>query len=75
VPIPAGEEVAGRVVTSVYAPPLNMTSTTDLALPGLHGALRHGDVKALPADLEAAAFIVASIYIREVPDTKLRFTN
>ena len=74
-PIPAGEAVAGRVVTSVYPPTLNMTSTTDLALPGLQCALRQGEGKDVPADLEAAAFIVASIYIREVPDTKLRFTN
>jgi hypothetical protein len=65
--MPAGEAVAGRVGTSVYAPTLKMTSTTDLACPGLQCALRHGEVKALPADPEAA-FIVASGYIREVPE-------
>jgi hypothetical protein len=45
-----------------------MTSTTDLALPGLHCAIRHGEVKAVPADPEAAVFMVASGSIREVPE-------
>jgi hypothetical protein len=34
-----------------------MTSPTDRALPGLHCAIRHGEVKDLPTDPEAAAFI------------------
>ena len=47
---------------------MKMTSTTDLACPGLQCAIRQGEVKDLPADPEAAAFIVASVYIREVPE-------
>jgi hypothetical protein len=39
---------------------MEMPSTTDLACPGLHCARRHGDVKDVPADPEAAAFIGAS---------------
>jgi hypothetical protein len=39
---------------------MEIPSTTDLALPGLHCALRHGEVKDVPADPEAAAFIGAS---------------
>ena len=52
----------------VYSPTMKMTSTTDLAFPGLQCAIRQGEVKDLPADPEAAAFIVASVYIREVPE-------
>jgi hypothetical protein len=43
---------------------MKMTSTTDLAFPGLPFAIRQGEVKDLPADPEAAAFIVASVYSR-----------
>jgi hypothetical protein len=46
---------------------MKMPSTTDLACPGLHCALRHGDVKDVPADPEAAVCIGASVDIREVP--------
>jgi hypothetical protein len=66
--MPAGEAVAGRVVTSVDSPPLKMTSTTDRELPGLHFTRRQGAVKDWPADPEAAAFIGASVSIREVPE-------
>jgi hypothetical protein len=31
-------------------------------------AIRHGEVKDLPADREAAAFILASVYIWEVSE-------
>jgi hypothetical protein len=51
----------------LYSPTMKMTSTTDLELPGLQFAIRQGEVKELPTDPEAAAFIVASVYIREVP--------
>jgi hypothetical protein len=47
---------------------MKMTSTTDLEFPGLKFAIRQGEVKDLPADSEAAAFILASAYIREVPE-------
>ena len=52
----------------VYSPTMKMTSTTDRAFPGLQCAIRQGEVKDLPADPEAAAFILASVYIREVPE-------
>ena len=39
---------------------MEIPSTTDLACPGLHCARRHGEVKDVPADPEAAAFIGAS---------------
>ena len=73
--MPAGDAVAGRVVTSVYSPTLKMTSTTDLACPGLHCAIRQGEVKDVPAEPEAAAFIVASGYIREVPEPQSESTR
>jgi len=36
---------------------MKITSTTDLAFPGLQFAIRQGEVKDVPADPEAAAFI------------------
>ena len=54
---------------------MKMTSTTDLELPGLHCAIRQGDVKDLPTDPEAAAFIVASVSIREVPEPQSETTR
>ena len=48
----------------LYALTMKMTSTTDLAFPGLPFAIRQGEVKDLPADPEAAAFILASVYSR-----------
>ena len=45
---------------------MKITSTTDLEFPRLQFAIRSGEVKDLPADPEAAAFILASVYIREV---------
>ena len=54
---------------------MKMTSTTDLAFPGLHFAIRQGEVKDLPADPEAAAFMVASVYIREVPEPQRETTR
>jgi len=47
---------------------MKMTSTTDLEFPGLQFAIRQGEVKDLPADPEAAAFTLAGVYIREVPE-------
>jgi hypothetical protein len=47
---------------------MNMTSITDLEFPGLKFAIRQGEVKDVPPDPEAAAFIVASVSIREVPE-------
>jgi hypothetical protein len=52
-----------------------ITSTTDLEFPGLHFAIRQGEVKDLPADPEAAAFILASTYIREVPEAESETTR
>jgi hypothetical protein len=54
---------------------MKMTSTTDLAFPGRHFAIRQGEVKDLPADPEAAAFILASVYIREVPEPQSETTR
>jgi hypothetical protein len=54
---------------------MKMTSTTDLAFPGLPFAIRQGEVKDLPADPEAAAFILASVYIREVPEPQRETTR
>jgi hypothetical protein len=51
----------------VDSPTLNMTSTTDLALPCLHFVIRQGEVQDVPADPEAAACMVARVDIREVP--------
>ena len=50
---------------------MKITSTTDLEFPRLQFAIRCGEVKDLPADPEAA-FIVASVYIREVPEPKCK---
>ena len=57
-----------RVLGMVYSPTMKITSTTDLEFPGLKFAIRQGEVKDLPADPEAAAFILASVYIQEVPE-------
>jgi hypothetical protein len=46
---------------------MKMTSTTDLECPGLNFVIRHGEVQDVPADPEAAAFMVARVDIREVP--------
>jgi hypothetical protein len=54
---------------------MKMTSTTDLEFPGLHCAIRQGEVKDLPNDPEAATFIVASAYIREVPEPESQTTR
>ena len=47
---------------------MKMTSTTDLECPGFYCAIRHGEVQDLPADLEAAVCMGASVSIREVPE-------
>ena len=47
---------------------MKITSTTDLEFPRLHFAIRQGEVKDLPTNPEAAAIILASAYIREVPE-------
>ena len=47
---------------------MKITSTTDLEFPRLKFAIRQGEVKDLPTDPEAAAFILESVYIREVPE-------
>ena len=54
----------------VYSPIMKITSTTDLEFPALKFAIRQGEVKELPADPEAAAFILANVYIREVPESQ-----
>ena len=54
----------------LYSCIMKITSTTDLEFPGLHFAIRQGKVKDLPTDPEAAAFILASVYIREVPEPR-----
>ena len=54
---------------------MKITSTTDLEFPRLQFTIRHGEVKDLPADPEAAAFIVASVYIREVPEPERQTTK
>jgi hypothetical protein len=47
---------------------MKITSIIDLEFPRLKFAIRQGEVKDLPANPEAAAIILASTYIREVPD-------
>jgi hypothetical protein len=47
---------------------MKITSSTDLEFPGLKFAIRQGEIKDLPANPEAAAFILASVYIQEVPE-------
>jgi hypothetical protein len=64
-----------RVRGMVYSRTMKITSTTDLEFPGLQFAIRQGEVKDLPADPEAAAFIVASVYIREVPESQSETTR
>ena len=59
----------------VYSPIMKITSTTDLEFPGMHFAIRQGEVKNLPADPEAAAFILASVSIREVPEPERESTQ
>jgi hypothetical protein len=53
---------------------MKITSSTDLEFPGLHFSIRQGEVKDLPDDPEAAAFIVASVYIQEVPEPESQTT-
>ena len=48
---------------------------TDLEFPSLNFSIRQGDVKDLPDDPEAAAFIVASISIQEVPEPESQTTR
>ena len=59
----------------LYSCIMKITSTTDLEFPGLKFAIRQGEVKDLPADPEAAAFILASTYIREVPEAESETTR
>jgi hypothetical protein len=47
---------------------MKITSIMDLEFPHLKFAIRRGEVKDLPDDSEAAAFIFTSMYIREVPE-------
>jgi len=47
---------------------MKITSITDLEFPRLQFAIRQGEVKDVPANPEAAALILASAYIREVPE-------
>jgi len=54
---------------------MKITSTTDLEFPRLKFAICQGEVKDLPADPEAAAFILASVYIREVPEPESASTR
>jgi hypothetical protein len=54
---------------------MKITSTTDLEFPRLKFAIRQGEVKDLPANPEAAAIILASVYIREVPEPERQPTR
>jgi len=54
---------------------MKITSTTDLEFPGLKFAIRQGEIKDLPADPEAAAFILASVYIQEMPEPESQTTR
>jgi hypothetical protein len=52
-----------------YCVALSSTLSRDTTeFPGLKFAIRQGEVKDVPPDPEAAAFIVASVSIREVPE-------
>jgi hypothetical protein len=53
---------------------MTITRSTNLEFPGLHFSIRPGEVKDLPADPEAAAFILASTYIQEVPEPENKTT-
>jgi hypothetical protein len=53
---------------------MKITSTTDLEFPGLRFAIRQGEIKDLPAN-PAAAFILASVYIQEVPEPESTTTR
>ena len=54
---------------------MKITSTTDLEFPGLKFAIRQGEIKDLPADPEAAAFILTSVYIQEMPEPESQTTR
>ena len=54
---------------------MKITSTTDLEFPRLKFAIRQGEVKDLPANPEAAALILASVYIWEVPEPESETTR
>ena len=54
---------------------MKITSTTDLEFPGLKFAIRQGEIKDLPANPEAAAFILASVYIQEMPEPESQTTR
>jgi hypothetical protein len=47
---------------------MKMTRRTDLEFPGLPFSIRHGEVKDVPDDPEAAAFIGASTSFQQVPE-------
>ena len=54
---------------------MKITSIMDLEFPRLKFAIRQGEVKDLPDDSEAAAFILASAYIQEVPEPESKTTR
>ena len=54
---------------------MKITSTTNLEFPRLKFAIRQGEVKDLPDDPEAAAFILASVSIQEVPEPESQTTR
>ena len=54
---------------------MKINSTTDLEFPRLNFAIRQGEVKDVPTDPEAAAFILASVYIREVVEPESKSTR
>jgi hypothetical protein len=54
---------------------MKITSITDLEFPRLKFSIRQGEVKDLPTNPEAAAFILASVYIREVPEPESETTR
>ena len=59
----------------VYSPTRTITSTTDLACPGLHCAIRQGIVQDVLADPGAAAFLGTRVYLREVPESQRATTG
>ncbi len=54
---------------------MKITSITDVEFPRLKFAIRQGEIKDLPANPEAAACILASAYIREVPEPQRETTR
>jgi len=47
---------------------MKITSTTDLEFPRLQFAIRQGEIKDLPAEPAVTAVVLASAYLREMPE-------